>query len=94
MERRPGGTWETARFRNGLAPRTGRRARTTSTAELLTVNSLPCWLAMITMPRSPLPIVTIGIARPLPLEVNGEYLSSAAPLLRATSVSSVETSSP
>ena len=47
-------------------------ARMTSTAELLTVNSSPCWLATITIPRSPLPIVTIGIARPLPLARNGE----------------------
>ena len=47
-------------------------ARTSSTAELLTVYSLPCWLAMITIPRSPSPIVTIGIARPLPLARNGE----------------------
>jgi hypothetical protein len=42
-------------------------ARTISTAELLTTYSLPCWLAMITIPRSPLPIVAIGMRRPLPL---------------------------
>jgi hypothetical protein len=48
------------------------RARTISIAELLTTYSSPCWLAMITMPRSPLPIVTIGICRPLPLARNGE----------------------
>ena len=42
-------------------------ARTISSAELLTVNSLPCWLAMITILRSPLPTETIGIWRPLPL---------------------------
>ena len=42
-------------------------ARMISSAELDTVNSLPCWLAMITMPRSPEPIVTIGIRRPEPL---------------------------
>jgi hypothetical protein len=47
-------------------------ARTISTAELLTTYSLPCWLAMMTMPRSPLPIVTIGIGRPLPFARNGE----------------------
>jgi hypothetical protein len=69
------------------------RARTSSTAELLTVNSSPCWLATITIPRSPLPIVTIGIARPLPLAWKGEYVSSAAPWLRLTNRSSVETSS-
>ena len=68
-------------------------ARTISTAELLTVYSLPCWLAMMTIPRSPLPIVTIGIRRPLPLASNDEYVSSAAPALLATSRSSVATSS-
>ena len=47
-------------------------ARMISTAELLTTYSSPCWLAMIIIPRSPWPIVTIGIARPLPFARNGE----------------------
>ena len=47
-------------------------ARTISTAELLTTYSSPCWLAMIIIPRGPSPIVTIGIARPLPFARKGE----------------------
>ena len=68
-------------------------ARMISTAELLTVYSLPCWLAMIMMPRAPLPIVTTGMARPLPLAWNGEYVSFAVPGFRAMSCSTVATSS-
>ena len=54
-------------------------ARMISSAELETVNSLPCWLAMITIPRPPLPIVTIGIGGPEPLAAKAPQLKRAAP---------------
>jgi hypothetical protein len=59
-------------------------ARMISSAELDTAYSLPCWLAMITMPRSPLPIVAIGTRRPEPLAAYSPQLKRAAPLLRCT----------
>ena len=64
-------------------------ARTISTAELLTTYSSPCWLAMIIIPRGPCPMVTIGIARPLPFARKGEYVSSAAAGRAWTMLSSV-----
>ena len=59
-------------------------ARMSSSAELDTVNSSPCWLAITTILRSPLPMVAIGIRRPEPLAAYSPQLKLAAPPERCT----------